>query len=133
MDDREGQQVVLRFRDGRAIRGTLHGEFAPATEATVSIRTAEDDLLEADLESLKAVFFLKDPRKRALAMALGNEAAPEGGIARVEFFDGEILRGSVRRYAVGERGFFLEPLDPASNNERVFVVARAVQSVEIGS
>ncbi len=132
MDGGEERQVVLRFRDGRVVHGVLHGEFAPATENAVAVRTAGGDLVEADLDTLKAVFFLKDPRARALAMALGGESSPAGGVARVEFFDGEILRGTVRRYAVGERGFFLEPLDPASNNERVFVVARAVQSVEIG-
>ena len=127
------QQVVLRFRDGQTVRGTLDGEFNPATRSSVAVRTADGGLVQTDLDSLKAVFFLKDPRKRALDMALGEVQAPTVGLTRVEFFDGEILRGTVRRYSVDDRGFFLEPANPASNNERVFVVARAVQSVEIGS
>ena len=127
------QEVVLRFRDGQTVRGTLDGEFNPGTRSTVAVKTADGKLVQTDLDSLKAVFFLKDPRKRALDMALGEVQAPTGGLTRVEFFDGEILRGTVRRYSVGDRGFFLEPANPASNNERVFVVARAVQSVEIGS
>ena len=127
------QQVVLRFRDGQTVRGTLDGEFNPSTRSSVAVRTADGELVQTDLDSLKAVFFLKDPRKRALDMALGEVQAPTVGLTRVEFFDGEILRGTVRRYSVDDRGFFLEPANPASNNERVFVVARAVQSVEIGS
>jgi len=133
MAEESGRQVVLRFRDGRTVRGTLDGEFTPATASTVAVRTVEGDRVEADVDSLKAVFFLKDPRKRAVAMALGEERPPGGGITRVEFFDGEILRGTVRRYSVQDKGFFLDPVDPESNNERVFVVAKAVQSVEIGS
>ncbi len=127
----EKQAVVLRFRDGRAIRGILDDGFAPNELPRVAVTADGGERIEAPLEELKAVFFLKDPRKRALDMALGERPTPAGSIARVEFFDGEILRGRVRRYAVDENGFFLEPADPASNNECVFVVARAVQSVEI--
>ncbi len=131
MNENGAQPVVLRFRDGRAVRGSLEGEFRPEGRPVVAVSTEAGERVEAALVELKAVFFLKDPRKRALDMALGERSDPGGSVARVEFFDGEILRGTVRRYSFEENGFFLEPVDPASNNQGVFVVARAVHSVEI--
>jgi hypothetical protein len=131
MNENGSQAVVLRFRDGRAVRGSLEGEFRPQRHPVVAVSTEGGEHVEAALAELKAVFFLKDPRKRAMEMALGERAEAGGSVARVEFFDGEILRGTVRRYSVEENGFFLEPVDPASNNQGVFVVARAVHSVEI--
>jgi hypothetical protein len=44
----------------------------------------------------------------------------------VTFQDGEVLVGTVRHVSAENLGFFLTPADPASNNLRVFVVAKAV-------
>jgi hypothetical protein len=123
---------LLRYRDGHAAHCTLEGDFTPRdTEIRV---VTEDGLHEAiSVLGLKAVFFLKDPRRRTLELESGVHEDPTHGmaLARVEFFDGEIIRGRVEGYSVDNSGFFLYPTTADSNNERVFVVARALQTVAI--
>ena len=48
---------------------------------------------------------------------------------RVEFVDGEVLVGYVARYDPGPAGFIFVPLDPKSNNTKVFAVSAAVTNV----
>ena len=52
-------------------------------------------------------------------------------MAKVEFFDGEIIRGRVTQYTVADAGFFLFPTALESNNDRIFVVATALDTVSI--
>jgi hypothetical protein len=47
----------------------------------------------------------------------------------VVFKDGEVLVGTTLGYQPGRPGFFLLPVDPASNMERCFVVARATEKI----
>jgi hypothetical protein len=56
---------------------------------------------------------------------------PTGAPARVEFFDGEIIHGVVQEYRMEDSGFFLFPTSPESNNELVFVVAGAINTLSL--
>ena len=56
---------------------------------------------------------------------------PKGAPARVEFFDGEIVHGRVQEYRMENSGFFLYPTSPESNNELIFVVARAINTLSL--
>jgi hypothetical protein len=123
--------VVLRYRDGAAIRCVLLDEFVPHTHF-LRVETEDGDILDVNLVDLKAVFFLKDPRRRDADIELGDTPpVPNSAAARVEFFDGEIMRGRVQHYSVADMGFFLYPSAPESNNERVFVVALSLSTVAI--
>lgn len=127
-----GNEVVLRFRDGNLTRCSLTREFTPldfAVEAT----NAEGKPVRVNISELKAVFFLKDPRRREAELQLGSTVAdpPGGAPARVEFFDGEIIHGVVQEYRMEDSGFFLYPTSPESNNEMVFVVARAINTLSL--
>ena len=82
------------------------------------------------VSDLKAVFFVKS--------LIGNAAYDErkefggpvqGRKVQVTFKDGEVLVGSTQGYQADRPGFFLVPADPQSNNDRIYVVARAVQTV----
>jgi hypothetical protein len=82
------------------------------------------------VSDLKAVFFVKS--------LVGNAAYHEnkefGGPAsgrkvQVSFKDGEVLVGSTQGYQPDRPGFFMVPADPQSNNDRVYVVVRAVEKV----
>jgi hypothetical protein len=53
----------------------------------------------------------------------------QGRKVEVIFKDGEALVGSTQGYQADRPGFFMVPADPQSNNERIFVVAKAVQKV----
>jgi hypothetical protein len=42
--------------------------------------------------------------------------------------DGEVIVGTTTGYDPKRPGFFLFPIDPSANNERVFVVTSAVRT-----
>jgi len=132
MTERVVSQVVLRYRDGRAVRCALTEEFNPGSD---SIQIMVEDRIgcSASLDEIKAVFFLKDPRRRSAEIELGLRGGdvPTGAKARVEFFDGEIVHGRVGRYSVADKGFFLYPIAVDSNNEKIFVVASALRTLSI--
>jgi hypothetical protein len=128
----KGNEVVLRFRDGNLSRCVLTREFTPLDFA-VEAETTDGESMRVNISDLKAVFFLKDPRRREAEMQLGTmiEDPPPGAPARVEFFDGEIVHGVVQEYRMEDSGFFLVPTSPESNNELVFVVARAINTLSL--
>ncbi len=127
-----GNEVVLRFRDGNLTRCSLTREFTPLDYAVEAV-TDEGETIKASISDLKAVFFLKNPRRREAEMQLGTMVVepPAGAPTRVEFFDGEIIHGVVQEYRMEESGFFLYPTSPESNNEKVFVVARSINTLSL--
>lgn len=132
-DEHMNAPVVLRFRDGTTERCSLAREFSPR-DSEIEAVTADGGQLSVAVEDLKAVFFVKNPRRRDAEAEMGSDAEgrhPEGAFAKVEFFDGEILRGHVQHYSVDHTGFFLRPSNRDSNNEKVFVVASALQTVSL--
>jgi len=126
--------VVARFADGRVVKGTTDNFFpnkeafyvrvcdAPSDQKSMEIRTSE----------LKALFFVKDftgDPARIERKEVDPGHPPVGRPIQVTFKDGEILVGTTSGYQPGRPGFFVEPIDPDSNNERCFVVAAATQDV----
>lgn len=124
--------VVLHFRDGVTDHCRLTAEFTPRA-GEIEVESAGGDRRRVPVNNLKAVFFVKDPRQRERDLEgerpePGRASAP---VARVEFFDGEIIRGWVTHYSVENTGFWLYPSAADSNNERIFVVARSLQTVSL--
>lgn len=123
-------RIVARFVDGRLLKGTTQ-DFAPAKDAFHVIGSEGGARpVKVTVADLKAVFFVRS--------LVGNAAYDEvkafggpvpGRKVQVTFKDGEILVGSTQGYQPDRPGFFMIPADPASNNERIYVVARAVQKV----
>jgi hypothetical protein len=84
------------------------------------------------LKELKAVFFVKD--------FVGNPSYSErkefakdqilhGRKIEVSFKDGETLVGTTTGYDSQREGFFLFPVDPQSNNLRIYIISAAVKKV----
>ena len=132
MPQADHESVVLRFRDGRTLRGLLTSDFSPR-ETEFKIETEDGEVASISLFELKAVFFPKDPKQRSADMAMAGveRDVPGSALARVEFFDGEIIRGRVQHYSVANAGFFLFPTATETNNDRIFVVATALTTVAI--
>ena len=132
MEEENRGAVVLRYRDGHALRCNLTAEFSPEDQ-TLEAQTAEGDAVKVGVEDLKAVFFLKGQARRDAELQVGRSSDEDrkGAIATVEFIDGEVVRGRMESYSVAESGFFLYPVSVESNNERIFVVARALQTLSI--
>jgi len=130
MSTRNEQRAVARYRDGRIQRGTT-ADFSPLRESFHLTDEAGTHLVK--ITDLKAVFFVRD--------FAGNPAYDEkkGFLARqnhgkkvlVEFVDGETLFGYTLNYSSRGLGFFMFPGDPGSNNEKIFVVHTAAQTVKL--
>jgi hypothetical protein len=131
MTESDRETVVLRYRDGRTQRVRLQGDFSPR-DFDLTVCAEDGDERRVNVGELKAVFFPKDPRQRSAEIDAGGRTAPPGSaLAKVEFFDGEIIRGHVQHYSVANAGFFLYPTSPESNNDRIFVVATALTTVSL--
>lgn len=131
MEQAASPKVVLRYRDGRTLRCTLQEEFS-AKDFEFQVSDENADVHTIDVTDLKAVFFVKDSKERSADFVVDEDKKlPGGAMARVEFFDGEIIRGRVSQYSVSDAGFYLVPTATESNNRRIFVVATSLATVSI--
>lgn len=129
-------QVVVRFQDGRVLKGRTN-DFLPARPFFHLVPEgagAGDKPLELRVLDLKGLFFVRnlagDPSHKK-----GNAFDPtkphQGRRIRVEFKDGEVLLGTTQGYQPDRPGFFVIPADAASNNERCFIVTAAAKQVQL--
>jgi hypothetical protein len=125
-----GEKVVVRYLDGTLVKGYTYDFSARGREFHVFPDQRDTlDPRRIRMAELKAIFSVRtfegDPRYSERKEFV---LRPTRGWRRVEvaFQDGEVLVGTVRHVSTENLGFFLTPADPASNNLRVFVVAKAV-------
>ena len=132
--------IVARFKDGKLLRGyTL--DFSPAKDMFHLISEAEADkgtTYEVSVENLKAIFFVKKltgnkEYKEKKKFEEVDSSHLRGLMIKVEFADGEVIRGKTMVYSPNRQGFFVFPVDPNSNNERIYVVSSAVSDVVTGA
>jgi len=123
-------RIVARFADGRMLKGTTQ-DFAPAKDAFhVILSEGGSRPVKVAVGDLKAIFFVKDLVGNPGYREAGEFKGPvTGRRLQVTFHDGEVVAGSTQAYHPDRPGFFLVPADPQSNNERIYVVSRAVGSV----
>lgn len=127
-------KVVVRFADGRMIKGTTADFFPNKDLFHVSVETDPDGSkpIEINTNDLKALFFVKDFSGDPQHVE-GNEFDPDhppvGRQIKVVFSDGEILLGTTTGYQPKRPGFFIVPADTSSNIERCYVIAAATQEV----
>ena len=126
-------KVVVRYVDGMVVKGTTQDFFPNKDRFHLrSDTTASEEPAEVLIRDLKAVFFVKDfdgkpgynERKE-----YNNGDKAQGRKVEILFVDGEKLVGSTLGYDPNRLGFFLFPVDPESNNMRVFAVTAAVKNV----
>ncbi|NIS60518.1 MAG: hypothetical protein GTO13_07430 [Proteobacteria bacterium] len=128
-------KVVVRFRDGRLIKGFTH-DFNPTKE--VFHVTATDDggkTIEISTALLKAIFFVKSfegnkNHRSTDDFSVESLKNVPGLKVKIAFSDGEVMYGSTHGYAPERKGFFIFPADRDSNNDRVFVIVASTDKVE---
>jgi len=130
----EPSKIVARYRDGRTLKGTTQNFFPnkPVFHVNVLGSAGSGDLVEVNLEELKAIFFVKDFLGNAKHVERKKQAAgdrPQGRLMEVICKDGEVIVGSTTGYDPKRPGFFLFPIDPSANNMRIYVVAGSVRTV----
>lgn len=132
-------KVVVRYLDGKVIRGST-ADFHPDRDVFhVTVTTAESTKsVEVKLKDLKAVFFVKEllglDKHRTKKKTTFEEMKDKkliGKKVKVEFIDGEILCGLTMGYSPQRKGFFFNPIDPDTNNERIFAIMKAVKEVTV--
>ncbi|UCF06402.1 MAG: hypothetical protein JSV33_05055 [bacterium] len=132
-------QIVAHFRDNRLLKGYTH-DFTPKKDVfhlTVEQGQETGNTLEVKTADLKALFFVKTLEGDSSYAEKNRYEEVDtsrliGMKIKVEFYDGEIIRGISLNYQKGKKGFFITPLDPQSNNDRIFVVADAIRNITVG-
>jgi len=129
---------VLKFQNGEIIKGWT-GNFRPDKDFFHLYPLKEyndEDAIEIQLSSLKAVFFVKDfagnkNYKKVRTFEGQAKVTPSQRKMIVTFKDGENVYGTSHGYGPNRKGFFVYPIDPKDNNERIFVVQSAVESIHL--
>jgi small nuclear ribonucleoprotein (snRNP)-like protein len=128
-------KVVVRFRDGRMVKGYTH-DFTP-NKGIFHVSEAQDGgkVIEVSTSLLKAVFFVKtfegNKNHRSTDDFTVESLRDVPGLkVKVTFSDGEVMYGTTHGYAPERKGFFIFPADKESNNERVFVIRESADGVE---
>jgi len=127
-------KLVVHYLDGRLLKG--YGRDIQPTRGSLELCHDPDGPDESRITipfaHLKAVFFVHDfAGNPEHCPALDADAvSARGRRITVTFVDGEILRGATLGYNQNAPGFFVSPLDPTSNNARIFVLAGAIRHVQ---
>jgi len=129
-----GNKVVIGFLNGERIKGFAY-DFSPMKD-TFNLLPQEDRLqgkaTKVEMKDLKAVFFVWDFSGDAQYRESPHSDAPmHGRKIEVTFRDGEKLVGRTEGYNPQKLGFFMFPVDPKSNNTRIFVVTRNTLQVKL--
>jgi hypothetical protein len=135
---REPQRVVAHFKDGRIIKGYTRDFIPPLKNFTITSEEYSDDSTEICTTDLKALFFVKsfDGNKQYVAKNTFDDAYMldrQGLKVKVKFFDGEVLRGTTPDPTSIFKGFYVIPVDPKGNNDKVYVEADSSVQILIGT
>ncbi|MBE0426648.1 MAG: hypothetical protein IBX72_08375 [Nitrospirae bacterium] len=129
----EPVKVIMRYANGKLIKGYTN-DFFP-NKPIFHVRSSEsrptDKGEKVSVKELKSVFFVKDFVGNAAYNEIKHFAEGQqypGRKVEVTFTDGEVLVGSTIGYDPSRLGFFVTPMDPQSNNLRVFVISAAVRN-----
>jgi hypothetical protein len=129
----EPSKIVARYRDGRTLKGTAQNFFPNKSNFHVNRQggTGPGDPVEVNVEDLKAIFFVRDftgNPKHVERKKLAPGARAQGRLMEVICKDGEVIVGTTTGYDPKRPGFFLFPIDPSTNNVRIFIVTSAVRT-----
>jgi hypothetical protein len=127
-------KVVVAYLDGRRLKGYTN-DFSPVRDQFFLFPDGVepkpgDRGTSVRIAELKALFFVKDFAGNPAHTGVPGTSPLPGKRIEVIFSDGEILIGSSVAYNPRNQGFFMQPADPAGNNERIFVVNRNVKQAK---
>jgi len=131
-DGRNNRKIVLRMKGGKMRKCSVYTQFSSAFKK-IKVVTVEGKVESVNIEDLKAIFFVRDfagnPDYKA-HQSLEKNSPKAGKIVKVTFHDGETIRGRVLNLAEKRPGFYMFPLDPRDNNEKVYIVRSPDMEIE---
>jgi hypothetical protein len=127
-------KIVVHEKSGSVLKGTT-ADFLPKRPLFhLSVGgTSSEAMKKIFIDDLKAVFFVKDfgGNKDYKETARSDGLPGSGKKIRVVFKDGETISGYTHVFNMDQPGFFLIPIDPKSNNERIFIVFSSLSTLEV--
>jgi hypothetical protein len=138
--DGDRGRVVVHVKGGKLLKGFTH-DFRPGKSAFTLISEEKEDrgkTHEVRIADLKAIFFVRRLEGNVLYREKKkfkevSATHLQGHRIELRFKDGEVIRGTTLDYSVGKQGFFVTPVDPMSNNQRIYVVADALRAVRFAT
>jgi len=132
------KKVVVKYQNEEILKGWVEN-FRPDRESFTLfplIEYSKEERSEIEFSSLKAVFFVKDfigdkNYKKVRTFNVDLKITPSQRKLIVNFIDGEHLYGTSHTYGRHKIGFFVYPIDPKDNSERIFVIHKAIESVRL--
>ena len=132
------KKAVVKYQNGDIIKGWVQ-DFRLDRESFILfplIEYSKEERIEIKYSSLKAVFFVKDftgdkDYQKVRTFNVDLKITPSQRKLLVNFLDGEHLYGTSHSYGRYKIGFFVYPIDPKDNSERIFVVHKAIESVRL--
>lgn len=128
-------KVVIRFRDGRIVKGGTYNFKSNREIFHVTEAHDEKKTIEISMSQLKTIFFVKTLEKNKdrrspedFSMESFNNVI--GRKVKITFSDGEVMYGIIHGYTPHMKGFFIFPADKESNNKRAFVIRESTVAVE---
>lgn len=129
------QRLVVRFVDGRVLKGTSYTIDTSARGFYIEPRDAPPDepkQVFVRFSDLKAVFFVRDFDGKFDDKHLQTEWHPEGHEITVKFKDGEVVEGyALTAYDESAPRFHLIPRKPG-NNVSVLIERASVTQLAVG-
>jgi hypothetical protein len=121
--------LVLHFADGTIRKGTTDN-FFPNRDQFHFREKDNNKVGEIQVSDLKAAYFVKTFEGNPAYQEIADmDRVGFGKKIRVDFKDGETQLGYTQGYTPARTGFFLFPCDPASNNDRIFIINAATEKV----
>jgi hypothetical protein len=127
-------RAVVAFLDGRRLKGYIFNFSALKDSFRLFPDEAGQQKAGTDvlIKDLKAVFFVRDFAGHPEYQEQPAEETPKHGRKiEVSFKDGEKVSGMTDAYNAQKLGFFIFPIDPRSNNVRIFVVNKNAHQVKM--
>ena len=129
----EPSKIVVRYQNGKILKGYTQNFFPnkPTFHINPLGASGSGDLVEVKVEDLKAVFYVRDftgNAKHVERKKLAPGDRPQGRLMEVTCMDGEVMVGTTTGYDPKRPAFFLFPIDPSTNNVRIFMVTSAVRT-----
>ncbi len=123
-------KVVVKYKDGTIKKGRIDNFFPEKTR--FYLQTLEGQIEYVGMESLKAIYFVKDHEgNKDYNDTYGDLMPGEGLKIGVKFQDDESIIGYSLAYSPKRQGFMMTPADYQCNNTRIFVIQSAVKKVVV--
>jgi hypothetical protein len=132
-------KVVAHLNDGRLLKGYTHDFVAEKASFHLNegLEAGGGKIHEVRISDMKALFFVKTPggnkaHKEKKRFEEVDSKSLHGMKIKVVFKDGEVMRGLSLGYSRAKQGFFIVPIDPQGNNDRIYIVAASTAQVVLG-